>query len=357
MSKSYTFASIAEQIGQRPITHDEAVWLINQQDLPALGALAEIAKQQHHPDRKVGYVVGRIINTTNVCQCRCKFCQYSRRATDADAFCLQPLEVLAKVQQLADLGGNEVLIQGGLNVNAGLSYYEAIFSSIRRYYPQVVIHALSPTELVFFSRREKMTPREVILRLKDAGLQSVPGAGAEILVDEVRRKISKNKITADEWIDTMREVHKAGLGSSATMMYGHVETLEDRITHLERIRELQQETDGFRAFILWPFQPMGTQLSDINPTGAAEYLKMAAVARIVLHNVPNIQVSILTQGPRVAQVSLSYGVNDFGSTMLEENVVSVKSSRYIPAITEMKQLIHQAGYTAYKRNTFYETVA
>lgn len=357
MSKSYSFSEIAEQIGQRPITSDEGLWLMQQTNLPAIGALADKARALQHPDKNVGYVIGRIINTTNVCWCRCSFCQYSRRALDSDSFCLQPHAVLGKVQQLAEAGGSEVLIQGGLNPSIGINYYEGIFKRIRHYYPQIVIHALSPAELVHLSHIDDMPIRDVILRLMDAGLQSVPGAGAEILVDSVRKRISKNKISADDWINTMREVHLAGLGSTATMMYGHVEKLQHRIQHLERIRQLQQETGGFRAFICWPFQPEETQLSHLVATGTSEYLKTVAVSRIMLHNIPNIQVSILTQGPRVAQISLNYGVNDFGSTMFEENVVSTKGSRYIPAIAEMEQLIGQAGYTAVKRNTFYQTVA
>lgn len=357
MSKLYSFSQIAEQIGQRPITPDEGIWLLQQSNLPAIGALADMMRLQLHPHRQVGYVIGRIINTTNICNCRCQFCQYSRRAIDPDSFCLPPQSVLGKVQQLAEMGGSEVLIQGGLNPHLGISYYEGIFKRIRQFYPQVVIHALSPAELMHFSRIDDMPLRDVILRLKDAGLQSVPGAGAEILVDSVRKQISRNKISSDEWINTMREVHLAGLGSTATMMYGHVEEPRHRIQHLERIRDLQQETGGFRAFICWPFQPEETKLSHLQPAGTSDYLKMVAVARLMLHNVSNIQVSILTQGPKVAQISLTYGVNDFGSTMFEESVVSTKGSRYIPAIAEMEELIQQAGYTAVKRNTFYQTVA
>jgi len=250
-----------------------------------------------------------------------------------------------------------VLIQGGLNPQLGVSYYEGIFKQVSQLYPQVVIHALSPAELMHLSRIGSIPLRDVILRLKDAGLQSVPGAGAEILVDSVRQKISKNKISSDDWINTMREVHLAGLGSTATMMYGHVEQPEHCIEHFRRIRELQDETGGFRAFICWPFQPEETRLSHLPPTGTSDYLRMVAVARVMLHNIPNIQVTILTQGSKVAQISLTYGVNDFGSTMFEENVVSAKGHRYIPAVADMEQLIQQAGYTAVKRNTFYQTVA
>lgn len=357
MSKSHSFLQIAEQIGQRAISLEEGFWLLQQPDLPAVGALADMMRLHIHPNKQVGYVIGRIINTTNICWCRCDFCQFSRRALDEDSYYLQPHTVLSKIQQLAESGGNEVLIQGGLNPQLGVSYYEGIFKQVSQHYPQVVIHALSPAELMHLSRISAMPLRDVILRLKDAGLQSVPGAGAEILVDSVRQKISKNKISSDDWINTMREVHLAGLGSTATMMYGHVEGPEDCIEHFRRIRELQDETGGFRAFICWPFQPEETRLSHLPPTGTSDYLRMVAVARIMLHNIPNIQVSILTQGPKVAQISLTYGVNDFGSTMFEENVVSAKGHRYIPAVADMEQLIQQAGYTAVKRNTFYQTVA
>ncbi len=357
MSKSHSFFQIAEQIGQRAISLEEGLWLLQQPDLPAVGALADMMRLHIHPNKQVGYVIGRIINTTNICWCRCEFCQFSRRALDEDSYYLQPHTVLSKVQELAESGGNEVLIQGGLNPQLGVSYYEGIFKQVSQLYPQVVIHALSPAELMHLSRIGAMPLRDVILRLKDAGLQSVPGAGAEILVDSVRQKISKNKISSDDWINTMREVHLAGLGSTATMMYGHVEEPEHCIEHFRRIRELQDETGGFRAFICWPFQPEETRLSHLPPTGTSDYLRMVAVARIMLHNIPNIQVSILTQGPKVAQISLTYGVNDFGSTMFEENVVSAKGNRYIPAVEDMEQLIQQAGYTAVKRNTFYQTVA
>jgi len=337
-----------------PLTFEDGVWLFHYPRLPEIAALANAVRERLHPNGIVTYVVGRIINYTNVCWVRCKFCSFYRVPGSAEGYTLSLEEIFAKIQELVDKGGVEVLIQGGLNPRLKIDYYETLFSAIRERFPQVIIHALSPTEIIYIAHISRLSIEQTLSRLREAGLQSIPGGGGEILVDRVRKQIAPYKHTVDEWLDCMRVAHEMGIYSTATMMFGHVETIEDRVEHLLRIRELQEQTGGFRAFIAWNFQPEETELSHLPKATGYDYLRTVAIARLMLHNVPNLQASILTQGHKITQIALGYGINDLGSTMIEENVVSAAGSKFIPTAAEMERLIRDAGYEPRRRNTRYE---
>lgn len=353
--RTITVERIADKVYEgEPLTFEEGVWLLQYPRLPEIAALANAVRERIHPERIVTYVVGRIINYTNVCWVRCKFCSFYRVPGHDEGYMLSLDEIFAKIQELVDKGGVEVLIQGGLNPRLKLDYYENLFASIRERFPQVIIHALSPTEIIYIAHISRLSIEQTLRRLQQAGLQSIPGGGGEILVDRVRRQIAPYKHTVDEWLACMRIAHELGIYSTATMMFGHVETIEDRIEHLLRVRELQAETGGFRAFIAWNFQPEETELPHIKKATGYDYLRTVAVARLMLHNVPNLQASILTQGPKITQIALGYGINDLGSTMIEENVVSAAGSKFIPTAAEMERLIRDAGYEPRRRNTRYE---
>lgn len=353
--EAITIDRIADKIdAEEPLTFEEGVWLFQYPRLPELALLANQVRQRWHPNRIVTYVVGRIINYTNVCWVRCKFCAFYRVPGHDEGYTLSREEIFAKIQELVDKGGVEVLIQGGLNPRLKIDYYEELFSAIRERFPQVIIHGLSPTEIIYIAHISRLSLEQTLRRLQQAGLQSIPGGGGEILVDRVRREIAPYKHTVDEWLECMRVAHGLGIYSTATMMFGHVETIEDRVEHLLRIRELQAETGGFRAFIAWNFQPEETEMPHIRKASGYDYLRTVAVARLMLHNVPNLQASILTQGPKITQIALGYGINDLGSTMIEENVVSAAGSKFIPTAAEMERLIRDAGYEPRRRNTRYE---
>jgi len=350
-----TIEHIAEKVySGEPLTFEEGVWLFRYPRLPEIAALANAVRERIHPNRIVTYVVGRIINYTNVCWVRCKFCSFYRVPGSAEGYTLSMQEIFDKIQELVDKGGVEVLIQGGLNPRLKIDYYETLFSAIRERFPQVIIHALSPTEIIYIAHISRLSIAQTLSRLRAAGLQSIPGGGGEILVDRVRKQIAPYKHTVDEWLDCMRVAHEMGIYSTATMMFGHVETIEDRVEHLLRIRELQEQTGGFRAFIAWNFQPEETELSHLPKATGYDYLRTVAIARLMLHNVPNLQASILTQGPKITQIALGYGINDLGSTMIEENVVSAAGNKFIPTAAEMERLIRDAGYEPRRRNTRYE---
>ncbi|MDE2125202.1 MAG: dehypoxanthine futalosine cyclase [Armatimonadetes bacterium] len=336
---------------------DEAIRLFAHPNLPELAWLANLVRERLHPDTNnlVTYVVGRNVNYTNVCWVRCKFCAFYRVPGHEEGYVLSREEIYAKVQQMVDVGGIEILMQGGLNPKLKIEWYEDLLSGIKARFGEygVILHAFSPAELIYLARISKLTQAEMFARLKKAGLDSVPGGGAEILTDRVRETISPYKDTADEWLDCMREAHRAGLRTSVTMMYGSVDTVEDRVEHLIRARDLQDETGGFTAFIPWSFQPDGTELTG-ERASAFDYLRTVAASRIVLDNIPHMQASWVTQGPKVAQVALRYGLNDFGSTMMEENVVSSAGCAFTMPIEEMERLIRDAGYTPMRRTTQYE---
>ena len=343
---------LAEKIleGER-LNREEALALF-ELDLFALGELAREVRRRLHPEPLVTYIVDRNINYTNICVSGCKFCAYYRPPGDPEGYVLSFEELARKVEETLALGGYQILLQGGLHPDLPLSFYEEMLSFLKERFPEVHIHAFSPPEIIFFSRREGLPVEEVLRRLIAAGLDSIPGGGAEILVDRVRRRISPNKCSAEEWLAVMRTAHRLGLKTTATMMFGHIETLEDRVEHLLRLRELQDETGGFTAFIPWPFQPGNTALPVPKAT-PVEYLQTLAVSRIVLDNIPNLQASWVTQGPKVAQVALEFGANDFGSTMIEENVVAAAGVSHRLSEEEIRRLIRDAGYEPRRRRMDY----
>ena len=345
------------------LTAEDGLRLFRHPNLPELAFLANHVRERLHPDTNnlVTYVVGRNINYTNVCWVRCKFCAFYRVPGHDEGYTLSREQIFEKVQQMVDVGGIEILMQGGLNPKLKIDWYEDLFRAIMERFPNVILHALSPAEIIYIKKLNKLTMEETLMRLKAAGLHSVPGGGAEVLTDRVRQWIAPYKDTAEEWLDCMRVAHKVGLRSSATMMYGSVDTLEDRVEHFQKLRDLQDESmanapAAFTAFIAWNYQPDGTELGGTRAS-AFDYMRTIAISRIFLDNFPNIQASWVTQGPRIGQLSLRYGVNDFGSTMMEENVVSTAGCVFTVPIEEIERLITDAGYAPRRRNTRYEYVA
>ncbi|MFN7289757.1 MAG: cyclic dehypoxanthinyl futalosine synthase, partial [Pirellula sp.] len=302
------------------------------------------------------YNIDRNINYTNICTAVCDFCAFYRTPKSEEGYVLPRAELLDKVRETVELGGNQILMQGGLHPKFTLDWYEELLQDITKSFPDVNIHGVSPPELHHFTKVNKLSIETVLERLKTAGLGSIPGGGAEILVDRVRSAITRGKVMSDDWLNVMRVWHKLGGNSTATMMFGHVETLAERIEHLRRVRELQDETCGFTAFICWTFQPDNTAMSDIAPTGAHEYLKTQAVARLYLDNVPNIQSSWVTQGLKIGQLALSYGANDMGSLMLEENVVAEAGTVHFLTLDQMRGAIEEYGFEARQRDVFYRLV-
>lgn len=348
---------IAEKVysGGR-VTPEDALALYGHQNLHELAALADFRRRQRVPGRTVTYIIGRILNYTNVCWVRCRFCAFYRVPGHDEGYLLSDEDILAKVKDTVDKQGIEILFQGGLNPKLKIDYYEGIFHKIMEAYPGVILHALSPAEIIYIAHISKLTLHDCLARLKAAGLHSIPGAGGEILVDRVRKIIAPYKDTTEEWLECMREASALGIRSTASMMFGHVETMEDRVEHLTRIRDLQDECGPFRAFISWNFQPEETNLPIPNKASGFDYLRNVAVSRIFLDNIDNFQVSILTQGPKIAQLALSYGANDFGSVMIEENVVSAKGSKFIVNAEEFERVIRAGGYQPARRNTRYEVL-
>jgi len=345
---------IADKVyaGER-ITGDDALRMFQHHNLVELAELADFVRNKKHPNNIVTYIIGRNINYTNVCWVRCSFCNFYRVPGQEGGYVLPRETIFQKIQEMVDVDGIEILMQGGLNPKLKLEWYEDLFRAIMEKFPNVILHALSPAEIIYIKNISKLSMEETLLRLKAAGLHSVPGGGAEILTDRVRNFISEYKDTAEEWLDCMRVAHKVGLRSSATMMYGSVDTLEDRVEHLQKLRDLQDETGGFRAFIAWNYQPDGTELGGTRAS-AFDYMRTIAISRVFLDNFDNIQASWVTQGPRIGQLSLRYGVNDFGSTMMEENVVSQAGCVFTVPIEEIERLIIDAGYEPHQRNTRYE---
>jgi len=350
---------VAKAEDDRPLSREEALLLYRGADLLTLGTLADAVRKRLHPDPIVTYIVDRNVNPTNVCVTDCGFCAFYRRPGDEEGYVL-PREVLYhKVEELRALGGNLVLLQGGHHPRLRTEWYAELFRDLKERFPGLHLHALSPPEIVHLSHLDKVQVREVIARLREAGLDSIPGGGAEILADRVRRAISPKKCTSEEWLGVMREAHALGLRTTATMMYGHVETDAERIEHLGRLADLQAETGGFTAFAAWNFQPDDTPLGESlgnRRTSPAEYFRLIALARVFFRNVPNFQASYVTQGLEAAQVSLRFGVNDFGGTMMEENVVSQAGCFHLEAIGEIERVIEAAGFRPRRRNFFYEIV-
>ena len=352
---------LAEKVlaGER-ISPDEALELYRF-PLEELGALAnarrDLAKAKSYDGRGreiVTYIVDRNINYTNVCNVYCKFCAFYRTERDEDHYVLSFEQIDQKLDELTAAGGVQILMQGGHHPKLGFDWYIALLRHIREKYPHINIHGFSPPEFKHFAETFGMPLRDVISEFKTAGLGSIPGGGGEILVDRVRKKISPLKIDSDQWLEVMQVAHELGLKSSATMMFGHVETIEDRIEHLQRIRDQQDRSRGFTAFICWTFQPQHTVLKVKHATGVAEYLRTQALARIFLDNIDNVQSSWVTQGPGIGQIALKYGANDFGSVMMEENVVSSAGTTFRLNATEIEALIRDAGYEPHRRNNWYE---
>ena len=348
-------------IGGERITPAEARELYRL-PLEELGALADHRRKLARAEAFGGkgneivtYIIDRNINYTNICNVYCKFCAFYRTEKDADGYVITLEEMDAKLDELTEAGGIQVLLQGGHHPALTIDWYLNLLSHMRQKYPQVNIHGFSPPEFNHFSQVFGMPLEEVIRRFKEAGLGSIPGGGGEILVDRVRDRVAPLKCNSDEWLKVMEIAHGMGLNSSATMMFGHVETIEERIEHLGRLRRQQDETGGFTAFICWTFQPENTKLR-AEPVGSAEYLRMQALSRIFLDNFPNVQSSWVTQGPKIGQVALRYGANDFGSVMMEENVVSKAGANFRLESKEIETLIREAGYTARRRNNWYELV-
>ena len=329
--------------------------------LEELAALAnarrDLAKAKSYGSRGreiVTYIVDRNINYTNVCNVYCKFCAFYRTERDEDHYVLSFEQLDEKLDELTAAGGVQILMQGGHHPKLAFQWYIDLLQHIRAKYPHINIHGSSPPEFQHFAETFRMPLREVISEFKAAGLGSIPGGGGEILVDRVRKRISPLKINSDEWLEVMQVAHELGLKSSATMMFGHVETIEDRVEHLRRIRDQQDRSGGFTAFICWTFQPQHTVLKVKQRTGVSEYLRVQALARIFLDNIENIQSSWVTQGPDIGQIALKYGANDFGSVMMEENVVSSAGTTFRLDARQIESLIRDAGYEPRRRNNWYE---
>ncbi|MCX7780088.1 MAG: dehypoxanthine futalosine cyclase [Negativicutes bacterium] len=332
----------------------EAEKLLTCGDILELGRKASAVRQRLHPGNLVTFIIDRNINYTNICDSQCRFCAFYRRPGEPGAYVLSLDDILAKTGEAVAAGATQIMLQGGLNPELGFDYYLEIITAIRERYP-VAVHSFSPAEVLYTSRLSGKSVHEVLLRLKDAGLASLPGGGAEILDDEVRSRVSPRKISAGEWLAVMRTAHEIGLRSTATMVIGMGETMEHRVNHLRKIRELQDETGGFRAFIMWSYQPGNTELGG-NKTSTWDYLRTLAVARLFLDNVAHIQGSWVTQGEQVGQLTLAFGANDLGSIMLEENVVRAAGTSHAMSLAKMTALIESAGFIPAQRDTAYNVL-
>lgn len=356
MSSTATEPTLDRVVAGDRLEADAAEALLGSTDLLALGRAADAVCRRLHPEAYRTYAIDRNINYTNVCVAGCRFCAFSRRPDDPDAYVLSTEELDRKVAETVAVGGKSILLQGGMHAGLGLAYYEDLFGHLKGRWA-IHLHALSPPEIHHLARREGLSLEAVLGRLRDAGLDTIPGGGAEILVDRVRRETSPGKGTADQWLEVMRVWHGMGGRSSATMMFGHVETPAERVEHLDRIRALQDQTGGFTAFIPWTFQPGGTELGRrVDPVGAFDYLRTLAVSRLYLDNVPNVQASWVTQGEGVGQAALRFGANDMGGLMLEENVVSAAGTVFAVTLGRLRHVIRQAGFQPRQRDVFYRLV-
>jgi cyclic dehypoxanthinyl futalosine synthase len=342
----------------------EALALWNELSLPELMHIGNELRKSLHPDNAVGWIIDRNVNITNICLSGCKFCNFYRPANSPDTYITTMEEYLCKVEEMQKMGGNQLLLQGGMHPRLGLDFYTDLFRRLKGIFPDLRLHALGPPEIVHISKLEKISFREVLEKLVEAGLSSLPGAGAEILADRVRKALSPAKCSAGEWLDVMREAHRMDLATSATMMFGHIETLEERMDHLILLRDLQEERPkghrGFLSFIPWPFQDENTVLQKkfgiANRVTPEEYIRMIAISRILLTGIPNIQASWLTVGKDTAQMCLHAGANDFGSIMIEENVVSVAGARNTFDADGIQQAIREAGFEPRRRNQDFTSV-
>jgi len=342
----------------RRITNAEALDLIKNASLLELGELATKRKLELHPDKTTSFIVDRNINYTNVCWVDCKFCAFFRHGRDEDSYVLKFDEIDSKIDELLEIGGTQILFQGGVHPKLKIDYYEELVSHIHTKYPQITIHGFSAIEIKYIAKVSKITILEVLKRLQVKGLSSIPGAGAEILSDRVRDIIAPNKMDSKDWIEVHELAHSIGMKTTATMMFGTVETDEEIIEHWELLRDLQDRTGGFRAFIMWSFQGANTtllkEIPDIKPQSSNRYLRLLAVSRLYLDNFMNMQSSWVTQGSYIGQLALNFGANDLGSTMMEENVVKAAGASNRMNQEEMIRLIKDVGEKPAKRNTAYE---
>lgn len=345
---------LSEVVEGRRMTNEEFAYLFEHGDLLEMGRAACQMRDNIFQDDLITFIIDRNINYTNVCSCQCKFCAFYRKKTDRDAYVIDKATLFGKVMEAMELGATQLMIQGGLNEDLHIEFFEELFREIKFRYG-LTIHSLSAPEIAFIARVSQLSIEETLIRLKKAGLDSLPGGGAEILHDEVRAQISPNKIKTQEWLDVMQTAHRLGMKSTATMMMGTVETLEHRISHLEKIRALQDQTKGFRAFIAWTYQPgnnvlMGSKMS------SSPYLRHLALSRLYLDNIDHIQGSWVTMGERIGQMTLYFGADDLGSIMLEENVVRAAGTTHTMKMDKMLSLIRGAGRTPALRDTAYEVL-
>jgi cyclic dehypoxanthinyl futalosine synthase len=345
-----------------PLTCEEGEFLYDHAPLEELMFVANELRQKHVPGKNIGWMIDRNVNITNVCFSQCQFCNFCRKKGDPDAYITTTEEYISKINELYALGGDQLLLQGGMNPDLGLNFYIDLFKNLKELYPTLKLHALGPPEIVYLAKKEKATFRDILTQLIDAGLDSLPGAGAEILSDRVRKIVSPVKASSSEWLDVMRTAHSINLPTSATMMYGHIETRRERIEHLISLRNLQDEKPenhyGFIAFIPWPFQDEGTVLrekSGIRSSySSSDYIRLIAISRIMLNNIRNIQASILTVGKDTGMLSLHSGANDLGSIMIEENVVSAAGGGNRFSADDLQAIIKEAGFVPVRRNQKYE---
>ncbi len=356
--------------GDLRLTPDQALMILEHADFLTLGQAANMMRARLVPEREVTFIVDRNVNYTNVCVSGCRFCAFYRSTDATDAYVLTREELAAKVAETIELDGTAILLQGGMHPDLDIEWYEGMLRDIKADHPEIHVHGFGPPEIVHIARRSEITTEETLRRLRDAGLDSLPGGGAEILVDRVRTHVSPKKATSDEWLDVMREAHRLDISTTATMMFGGLETLGERIEHLARVREVQDEAVaaghvGFRAFIPWSFQPGNTALAEdefaasgavLSAASGWEYLRTLAVSRLFLDSVRNVQASWVTQGGKIGQVALAFGANDMGSTMIEENVVAAAGTRFMLAREELVRLICDAGYEPVQRDTLYREV-
>jgi cyclic dehypoxanthinyl futalosine synthase len=347
-----------------PLDAEEGVSLYNQAPLEELMFVADKLRFIHNPGNSVGWIIDRNVNITNICFSQCTFCNFCRKKGSPDAYITTTEQYIEKINELYSLGGDQLLLQGGMNPDLGLSFYADLFKKLKELYPSLKLHALGPPEIVYLAKRENRSFREILSALVSAGLDSLPGAGAEILSDRIRKIVSPAKATTEEWLEVMRTAHTLNLPTSATMMYGHIETVEERISHLVKLRNLQAEKGkdhyGFITFIPWPFQDEGTVLREKHGVksryNSPDYIRLVAVSRIMLNNIRNIQASVLTVGRETGMLALHSGANDVGSVMIEENVVSAAGSRNRFSAEDLQSLIREAGFNPVRRNQKYEPI-
>jgi cyclic dehypoxanthinyl futalosine synthase len=347
--------ALYEQVRNRGrITDDDALRLFKEADLISLGKLAQERSAVFHPPEQVTFIIDRNINYTNICTSGCRFCAFYREASSPDAYFLSPAEILEKVSEAVAIGATQIMLQGGLNPLLGMDYFTDVLQTIKKHYA-IFIHSFSPPEIIHLTKISGLSIEAVLKKLCAAGLDSLPGGGAEILSDRVRHLISPHKISTGEWLSVMHTAHQIGMKTTATMMIGSVETIEERVAHLRSIRDLQDKTNGFRAFIPWSFKTTNTELGG-EEVSSLDYLRTLAISRIYLDNIENIQGSWVTQGPDIGQMTLLFGANDLGSIMLEENVVRAAGASYRLTESEMVTLIRSADKIPAQRNTEYKII-